>query len=270
MKTQINDFAIINQYLYHQKPMQLEVANRVEQSALKLAKIAELLPAILLTDKIAIDIPILEVSVEDIENYSDDSSYQLYIAAEAPLTLKYAKNCRIIGFRSAFTAIEHYAIIIGNPKENPAVRIHSSCYTGDVLASLTCDCRDQLHDAISYMAENEGGIILYLMQEGRGIGLINKLRTYKLQYDGMDTVEANRHIGFDDDERRFLPAAIMLKLLGIEKVMVMTNNPIKANNLAECGIEVLGTISHIAEIHEHNARYMETKATKMGHILQRD
>lgn len=188
--------------------------------------------------------------------------------SRAQLKLRYTSlNVDLIAFKSNFAAKEHYAIIIGNISNNPLVRLHSSCYTGDLLGSITCDCQDQLHSAIIKMSENGGGIILYLMQEGRGIGLANKLRCYDLQNNGLDTVEANIALGFPDDARIMWPASQMLKLLDIENVKLLTNNPKKSNELEKYGIKVTTTVPHITDYNEASKFYMDTKANKMGHKL---
>ena len=135
------------------------------------------------------------------------------------------------------------------------------------MASLKCDCRDQLHSAIDKMSQR-GGIIIYLNQEGRGIGLANKLRTYELQSQGLDTVEANEVLGFDDDGRIFSPAATLLKKLNINEVELLTNNPRKAKSLEEYGIKVKRCIPHIVELHEDISKYLKTKATKLSHSIQ--
>ena len=146
-------------------------------------------------------------------------------------------------------------------------RLHSECFTGDLLGSLKCDCGQQLRGAIAEIAAAGGGILLYLAQEGRGIGLVNKLRAYALQDQGFDTVEANERLGFEADERLFLPAAEMLRRLGFAKVRLMTNNPDKVAALAGFGIEVVERVAHAFPANDHNAFYLSTKARKSGHIL---
>lgn len=251
-------------------------ASELEQSALKLAKISELLPAVIvyntphpnpLPGGEGISGDCLSVSVGSIKSYMENATYSLHEACRTKLTLKGAKDAQIVAYRPNIGAPEHYAIIIGQPEGEPLVRVHSSCYTGDLLASLTCDCRDQLQSAIEIMGKGEGGIILYLMQEGRGIGLVNKLRAYDFKEKGMDTVEANRALGFDDDERLFLPAAEILRKLGINTVRLLTNNPIKATGLEQHGIKVASCVPHIMETNPYNEDYMQTKADKMGHRL---
>lgn len=244
----------------------------VGQSALKLAKIAELLPAIITYEDSSCKEELknnefLSVSQQEIESYATTSSYSLVEATRTKLNLKAAEEAEIVAYRPEIGAPEHYAIIVGKPGKEPLVRVHSSCYTGDLLASLSCDCRDQLQTAIEVMGKGEGGIILYLMQEGRGIGLVNKLRAYELKHNGMDTVEANLALGFDDDERLFLPAAEILRKLGISTIRLLTNNPLKATALTEHGIKVSSCVPHIMETNQYNEDYMQTKIDKMGHRI---
>jgi GTP cyclohydrolase II len=161
------------------------------------------------------------------------------------------------------------AVVIGNP--DPAqpvlVRLHSECFTGDLLGSLRCDCGDQLRGAIAEIGRAGSGILLYLAQEGRGIGLVNKLRAYNLQDAGLDTFDANEQLGFDADERVYLPAAEMLRQLGITRVRLMTNNPEKVAALARCGIVVAERVPHAFPSNDHNARYLQAKKTRHGHHL---
>ena len=147
-------------------------------------------------------------------------------------------------------------------------RLHSECFTGDLLGSLRCDCGDQLRGAIAQLTAGGGGVLLYLAQEGRGIGLVNKLRAYELQDAGFDTLEANQQLGFDDDERIYLPAALMLRQLGIGRVRLMTNNPAKVDALARHGIDVVERVPHAFPSNTHNAHYLKTKATRAGHLLE--
>jgi GTP cyclohydrolase II len=148
--------------------------------------------------------------------------------------------------------------------------MHSECFTGDLLGSLRCDCGDQLRGAIRRMAEEGAGVLLYLAQEGRGIGLTNKLRAYALQDGGLDTVDANTHLGFEPDERQFWAAATMLRQLGISRVRLLTNNPAKMRQLASHGIEVAGRVPHVFEPNAHNESYLLTKARRSGHLLELD
>jgi GTP cyclohydrolase II len=155
-----------------------------------------------------------------------------------------------------------------DPLKPVLVRLHSECFTGDLVGSLRCDCGSQLRGAISEMSQSGSGILLYLAQEGRGIGLVNKLRAYQLQDSGFDTVDANLQLGFDADERNYLPAAQMLQMLGIHQVRLMTNNPAKVDSLQRCGIEVSERVPHIYPSNKHNAQYLRVKAKKSGHLFE--
>ncbi len=187
------------------------------------------------------------------------------------IILKQTQKVNIISYRTYNGRKEHYAIIIGNPGKNsePLVRVHSSCYTGDLLDSLSCDCRSQLHQAIQIMTDSGNGIILYLMQDGRGIGLTNKLRAYDMQRKyNLDTVDANRILGFEDDERSFAVAAEMLKKLGVKKIQLLTNNGRKLSELKNNGIEVTRCLPLIMERNKYNDSYIETKFSRLGHRLR--
>ena len=165
---------------------------------------------------------------------------------------------------------EHVALVVGRVTEGDPtvpVRVHSECWTGEVLRSKKCDCREQLDFAMRHIAGEGRGAVVYLRQEGRGIGLGNKLRAYALQAEGADTVDANRMLGFADDERTYEVAAAILKDLGVERVALMTNNPKKVDGLREHGIDVVSRIAVVAEPNEHNADYLAVKAKKMGHDL---
>lgn len=235
---------------------------KTELAALELAKIAEVLPAVLVTNQK----PVIKISAEAVQKYSEKVAQSLEAICQAPLTLENANSAEMAVFRARGGTKEHYAIIIGKPGNNPLVRVHSACFTGDVLASLRCDCRDQLQESISAMSREGGGILIYLLQDGRGIGLVNKLRTYTLQADSYDTVDANEFLGFEDDERPFLAAATILKKLGFKKVRLLTNNPRKVKGLEDCGVKVSERVGHLITAHEHNKAYMETKFSKLGHL----
>jgi GTP cyclohydrolase II len=175
----------------------------------------------------------------------------------------------IVAFWNNRDEKEHVAIIKGEVlgAEDVPVRLHSECLTGDVIGSLRCDCRDQLEAALRMIGRMDKGIVLYLRQEGRGIGLINKVRAYSLQDEGMDTVEANLALGFRDDERDYAVAAHMLMSLKIKSILLITNNPKKIQQLTEHGIQVTDRIPHIMEPNDHNRFYLETKAAKSGHWI---
>ncbi|MFH1307083.1 MAG: GTP cyclohydrolase II [Candidatus Micrarchaeota archaeon] len=166
----------------------------------------------------------------------------------------------------------HLALVNGNveKKEKVAVRIHSMCITGDALGSMRCDCGQQLEKALEYLSEQHEGILLYMNQEGRGIGLANKIKAYALQDKGLDTVEANHQLGFADDLRGYESAADMLKWLEIKSIMLISNNPRKIKGLKKEGIKVEGRIPIVSDANASNARYLYTKKEKMGHILDED
>lgn len=176
---------------------------------------------------------------------------------------------RAVAFTPDAQGKEHIAIVRGTVRgaRNVPVRVHSECLTGDVIGSLRCDCRDQLQHALEHLGTLSEGVLLYMRQEGRGIGLTNKIRAYALQDDGHDTVEANHLLGFGDDERDYTVAADMLRALGMRSIKLMTNNPRKVTGLREKGITVSGRIPIIMEPNRHNADYLRTKQQRSGHWL---
>lgn len=188
-------------------------------------------------------------------------------AAEAALPSRHG-SFRVVAFESD-DGKEYGAVIKGDVrgKSDVPVRLHSECFTGDVMGSLKCDCRDQLEAALAYIEGQECGAVVYLRQEGRGIGLANKIRAYALQDAGLDTVEANLALGFSDDEREYDDAAAMLVELGIESVRLLTNNPRKRDGLVRCGIRVAETVAIRTAPNSHNARYLSVKRDKSGHLL---
>jgi GTP cyclohydrolase II len=199
------------------------------------------------------------------------ASARLVRVGEASVPLEDAAEARLVAFRNPESGAEHVAVVIGDPRRTqggtaPLVRLHSECFTGDVLGSLRCDCGPQLRAAIRRMADEGAGVILYLAQEGRGIGLLNKLRAYALQDRGLDTVDANAAIGWRADERDFSLAAAMLRDLGMPRVRLMTNNPAKVAALAAAGIAVERT-SLLVAANGVNDGYLATKAARFGHLL---
>ncbi|OIP30789.1 MAG: GTP cyclohydrolase II [Deltaproteobacteria bacterium CG2_30_63_29] len=190
------------------------------------------------------------------------------IVAEAKLPTRYG-HFRIVAFRNNKDHKDHVALIHGdvNGAENVPTRLHSECLTGDVFGSLRCDCRQQLEVALEQLGDLECGLILYMRQEGRGIGLANKIAAYALQDTGLDTVEANYHLGFDDDLREYDVAARMFDLLGVESVNLMTNNPKKIVGLEENGVTVCARTPILVPANPHNQRYLTTKKKKSGHLL---
>ena len=246
--------------------------------AIELAKLGALLPGTV-TAIPAAEVPdpqawaqarsVLLVDREDIVTYGERAAFSLRRVGEATVPLADAEDARLIAFRPQDGGLEHLAILIGDPPRHLPVlaRVHSQCFTGDLLGSLRCDCGDQLRGAIAEIAKAGGGLVLYLPQEGRGIGLVNKLRAYALQDEGLDTIEANEALGFGDDERLYLSAAAMLQALGFERVRLLTNNPEKVEALRHCGVQVTERVPHIFPSNDHNARYLRTKAVRAGHLL---
>ena len=190
------------------------------------------------------------------------------IAAIADLPSRYG-DFQIVAFNNNHDGKEHIAIVHGDvcEAENVLTRLHSECLTGDAIGSLRCDCRDQLQSALEQIGREENGIVLYLRQEGRGIGLVNKIRAYGLQDHGLDTVEANIALGFRDDEREYGVAAHMLSSLKVRSIRLMTNNPRKLEELQKHGIEVAERVPHVLPTNEHNQFYLATKANKSGHLI---
>ena len=196
-----------------------------------------------------------------------DKLVELY--SEAPLPTKYGL-LRAVVFRERATGKEHVAAVKGDlhGAEGVPVRMHSECLTSEILGSLKCDCRDQLENALSLVGRSDRGAVLYLRQEGRGIGLGNKIRAYALQARGADTYDANRALGFGDDLRRYDVAADMLRQLGVKSVDLITNNPLKIAALEEEGIPVRRRIASLAPINPHNRGYLQTKRDRTGHLLE--
>lgn len=236
----------------------------VAATALLLARLAGLLPAFFVgADDAPADVT---CSVADVATFADPR--RLAIAARARLPVEAKVDAEIVAFRSPEDPREHVALILGSRDGSaPVVRLHSECLTGDVLGSLKCDCGPQLHGALHDIAEAQWGVLLYLRQEGRGIGLINKLRAYQLQDQGFDTVDANVRLGFAIDARDFGVAARMLDLLGIDKVRLLTNNPAKVAGLESEGIRVVERLPLALPSNPHNERYLATKRDRTGHDL---
>jgi GTP cyclohydrolase II len=233
-------------------------------AALTLARLAGLLPAYFVGGE---DAPAeVTLGIADIAAFADPK--RLAIAARARLPVDARADAEIVAFRSPEDPREHVALIVGQPDGTPpVVRLHSECLTGDVLGSLKCDCGPQLHGALHRIAEGNWGVLLYLRQEGRGIGLINKLRAYQLQDQGFDTVDANVRLGFAIDARDFGVAARMLDLLGIGAVRLLTNNPAKVAGLEAEGIDVIERLPLALPANPHNERYLATKRDRTGHQL---
>ena len=239
-------------------------------AAMELARIAGILPAYMVQPDGAAEPQPFAPS--DLAQWEDPR--RLAIATRARLPIAAREDCEIVVFRKADDMREHTALIVGRQMAGmvPLVRLHSECLTGDILGSLKCDCGPQLDAALSAMAgeaqDGGYGVLLYMRQEGRGIGLVNKMRAYRLQDQGFDTVEANERLGLPDESRDFATAARMLDLLGIDTVRLMTNNPRKVTALETCGVTVTKRVAHQLPDNPHNARYLATKRDRSGHLLK--
>jgi GTP cyclohydrolase II len=250
-----------------------EAPRAAHKAAVALAKVAQLLPASVLVELPAgagID-GLVTADAAAILSQPRAIALTVRPLVSARVPLAPAPDTRFVAFRPADASIDHIAIVVGNPiaggAKPPLVRLHSECFTGDLLGSLRCDCGDQLRGAIASMQAEGAGILLYLAQEGRGIGIVNKLRAYRLQDQGFDTVEANLRLGFEADERGFLVAAEMLRHLGFTRVRLLTNNPDKVAQLETCGIEVAERVAHAFPANNHNEAYLAAKKKRSGHLL---
>ena len=238
-------------------------------ASVRLAKLAGLLPATVMRRARKSDKASVTLRAADIFSYDQAVIESLALVTRARVPLEGAKDAELIAFRSADATPEQYAILINAPRQDRSVltRLHSECFTGDLLGSLKCDCGAQLRGAIETISKAGGGVLLYLAQEGRGIGLVNKLRAYRLQDQGFDTMEANERLGFADDERLYGVAARMLTLLGYHAVRLLTNNPAKVAALKAAGIKVTARVPHKFPDNAHNRFYLATKAKKGGHLF---
>ncbi|MEO5611580.1 MAG: GTP cyclohydrolase II [Sphingomicrobium sp.] len=242
-------------------PLQPVAINEVAlaRAALELARAAGLLPALWLLDA---GVEAISIDAEELAGLAAEVT----VVARAKLPLEDMPETQIVAFRSP-DGEEHVALVIGAfGGKPPLVRLHSECLTGDVFGSLKCDCGPQLKEALRLIGAAGGGVLLYLRQEGRGIGFANKLRAYALQDRGLDTVEANQRLGFADDERDYAHAAAMLRNLGIDRVRLLTNNPAKADGLAAAGIAITERVAHHMPANPHNADYLAVKRSKSGHL----
>ena len=263
-----------------------EKSNNVVSSCLLLLRQARLLPAGIMS--IISNVPIEKVNdwasknniiyIDSINvtSFEKINAERLSIAVRAKVPLAETDNCEVVIFRPKDGGNEHFCLLIGKsryslndqePDHIPMVRIHSQCITGDILDSLKCDCGQQLKESIKLMAQADEGILIYLAQEGRDIGLLNKLRAYSLQEQGMDTVEANLALGFKDDERLYYPVKEILKQLNVNSIKLITNNPKKIDHLTNLGIKVVERIPIKIKANKYNTKYLKTKSKKSGHIL---
>ncbi|MBT6122097.1 MAG: GTP cyclohydrolase II [Candidatus Puniceispirillum sp.] len=265
-----------------------EKAGSLADNATRLLRVAKLIPAALMArlrfrdiamqDRWALENNLLIVEARDIDQYNEDAAASLRETTRAKVPLALAEDAEIIMFRAAAGGEEHFAVLIGDPLGNdtgkdtgedhvPLVRLHSQCVTGDVLGSLKCDCGDQLKATLAMMSREGNGVLVYLAQEGRDIGLLNKMRAYALQDGGLDTVDANHMLGFDTDERGFLPAAKILQALGINKMRLITNNPDKIAQMQAQGFNISERVPLNISENPFNADYLKTKKTRTGHMI---
>jgi GTP cyclohydrolase II len=256
---------------YRRRPAAVAAGNAAAR-AIELAKLAQRLPALLVADAGAIPrralASLIAVDADAVAQFRNGILDTLELVSEARIPLPDGAAARFCVFRDAVGS-SPVAIILGDPDfAKPVnVRVHSACLTGDVFGSRRCDCGAQLKLAMAQLSESGGGVVLYLEQEGRGLGLANKMRAYTLQDDGLDTMDANMMLGFDDDERSYGVAARMLKMIGAMRVQLLTNNPGKLEALTEGGVEVCARIPLHTPINPDNRRYLATKAARAGHWL---
>jgi len=247
--------------------------------AARLLRNAKLLPTALLArlpfrdiaaqDRFALEHNIIVLEARDLESYQHQAETATRIAARAKVPLAVAEDAEVVVFRAEVGSEDHFAVLIGTGAGGvaPLVRLHSQCITGDVLGSLKCDCGEQLQAAMRMMTNEGGGVLVYLAQEGRDIGLLNKMRAYALQDEGLDTVDANHALGFATDERLFQPAARILNSLGITELRLITNNPDKIEQLEQCGVKVKERVPMSIESNPYNKNYITTKKYRTGHLI---
>ena len=239
-------------------------------AAFQLAKAGRLVPALIGFEAGADALPgLLTIELRDVVHQAPRFGHHaLQLLSRARVPLADALDCEIAVFRDEHSLGEHVAVVIGKPDPLSAVpvRLHSACLTGDLLGSLRCDCGEQLRTAVARIEALGGGVLLYLDQEGRGIGLPNKLRAYVLQDGGLDTVDADRHLGFRADERSYDVAAALLTELGYRRIRLLTNNPQKITALRDHGIDVAGRVPLVTTSNTHNERYLRAKHERAGHL----
>jgi GTP cyclohydrolase II len=255
-------------------------ASPAEVGGLTLARLGGLLPAVVSTAADPGRSPalrsllesgaVLATTTTQIEALAKDDRVELIYVSDGAVPLEDAEDARFMCFREANGLVEHVAIVIGNRDGWPdpvPVRLHSACLTGDLFGSLRCDCGEQLRGSLRIFNESGGGVLLYLAQEGRGIGLGNKLRAYLLQQEGLDTIDADGTLGFGADERRYHAAVEILRFLRIERIRLLTNNPEKVRALREGGIRVMGREPLYGTLNRHNVQYVTAKVQRAGHWL---
>lgn len=253
-----------------------KIASKAEIASLELVKLAYLLPAALLAelpdDQPGFAASLVQIDADFLSHYREHVIDAPRIVSRAPVPLDDIGDTEFVVFRGGEGMRDHVAVIIGKPKTTEPVytRLHSACLTGDLFASLKCDCGDQLRGSVKFMAENGGGVLLYLDQEGRGNGIANKIRAYRLQHAGYSTYDADEILGFDLDQRRFNFAAAMLRELGFSSVKLLTNNPCKVAALKEAGLDVVSSHRAKARFTLHNVAYLAAKRDRAGHLIEDD
>src|SRR5215218_5658514 len=244
----------------------------IDDEALELTRLAMILPSALvipISSPCDVAATVVRISGSAVRAFRASRACGIKIVGRAPVPLESARDAEFVVFRGGEGLRDQVAIIIGKPDLTlpVAVRLHSACLTGDLFGSLRCDCGDQLRDSVQRMAENGGGILLYLDQEGRGNGIGNKIRAYALQSHGYDTYDADQWLGFDPDGRRFDFAAVMLRQLGVQRVRIFTNNPDKIAALRNAGLEVVSEERALGRKTAENARYLASKRDRAGHFI---
>ena len=265
---------------YASSGLDIREASAAELGGLALARLGGLLPAVVSTSADPSGVPdlrnliesgaVLSTTTAEIERLAADVRVELVFVSDGAVPLEDAEDARFMCFREANGLLEHVAILIGDRDSWPdpvPVRLHSACLTGDLFGSLRCDCGDQLRGSLRIFAESGGGVLLYLAQEGRGIGLGNKLRAYLLQQEGLDTIDADGTLGFADDERRYDAAVEILRRLGIDRIRLLTNNPEKVQALRDGGIRVVHRQPIYGSLNRHNVQYVTAKVQRAGHWL---
>ncbi|WP_441997395.1 GTP cyclohydrolase II RibA [Microvirga sp. 2TAF3] len=250
----------------------VRAAGFLDEDALELARLSLVLPAVIvvpLAAGIEVDPSLTRVPGPAIRSYRRAKAVDLKIVSRAPVPLEGAPTSEFVVFRGGEGLRDQVAIIVGSPDlaKPVTVRLHSACLTGDLFGSLKCDCGDQLRETVRFMAQNEGGILLYLDQEGRGNGIANKIRAYKLQSQGYDTYDADEVLGFEADQRHFDFAAGMLKKLGVQAVRLLTNNPEKIRALKEAGLDVISDHRVLGRPTAENVSYLASKRDRAGHYI---
>lgn len=247
-------------------------ASALDQAALELARLALILPAVVVTS-VAADSSfdhLLSVTAANVRDHRRRSTESLHIVGRAPVPLEGADSCEFVVFRGGEGMRDHVAIIVGRPDMTKpvAVRLHSACLTGDLFGSLKCDCGDQLRHTVQWMAKNGGGVLLYLDQEGRGAGIANKMRAYRLQEQGWDTYDADEILGFEVDQRHYEFSVEMLRQIGVSRVRILTNNPQKVDAMKRAGLDVVAEQRVNGRPTAENERYLTSKRDRAGHLIE--